>query len=1420
MNSFIFNNFKNRFLKGNVPKEFGIKLLSVNSKINDIENLQYARTIDDINKLYFQKTNQTAIDPDSNYYGDIISNINYNKLTYSLMEYSTETEDIYRPTYVTADNWDKFIELYPGLDYLYEMFISNTGSIYYRNGGFYFILTRENLQWCADRVNGKIGFNNNIAIVLGDNIGATEIQEISLCIGIDKAHKFEGVFFGNNYTLQNLEYSYDSDNSGIIGILGENGIISNLFISGNIILNCKTNLSIDHVKKGKSNVYSSLICGKNYGKIFNIESNANFIFKNFIPDVYISTNRSNNQPEDRFGNDENKYYPKYMCFDNVGNVIPYFGYFNDGVMCSNGQNLIVNSYNTIEREFCSVQTSAYGKFWNDYELLLDNISASEIGHGDIITSSDDDSNVNYAACRFIGYNDDNMLSGTWYQDNFTKLHNNARVAYYTSPIIGFNSGIVSSIYTDQTLTTSGTFVGFIGGVIGHQVQGIVTDVVTNNTFSSDYKTNSATFNGYDDYTTTSYRTLNSNIFTIDDDTHNVHTSARSLNRIDCFSDDDVYSNKYIALDNSVHFAKLKVEMAMDSQNVATTLNSFTVMSADSLDNFKKYVDKQYNQAAVSYEEFSDVVNPFLSDIQDIEIMREVSGYNSTTSADTGYINGEIISESGSYRPINNMKFDLNTIFNSGSSLSSVYSLINKLYLEISVKHSVTETDVNNIIYSSTYDEEYNGIDLAKVKSYSSTNGSAYYIADNFTYIIENNLNNTQYAITVPNTGVSGIYDEIDTYKITLQSHDDPGSPGFNNIYFGTNINGEPIEANNFRAIISNPIFSNSGIIGFKELQLYFSAVNSEFIFSGNTATANLNLGFAEFTIKSTSSVYANISEGIFYTTSVDQDPVYEINQTPCKLRFDHVSSYVESGFQMITADAGLLYPEQKYTLYPSYVNYPLIYNEASIFNVGGLAGKISLGNWQKIYNTSSHLHNTYSAFDNENEYKTSYGLCNRYAGLASIMEIPSDCITDKIFNTSGENLDTTQTYVSNIFDSSANYVVIKNDDRNLRLDSDINSRVSAYLHGLSSPLISEIIPICRILPTVTKYSNGIYSNLDSSQKRTYFKPVLSGSVGLYNTDIPIQASERNPDGTCVLINEDLPGYKVSRGSSAYMINAANGIETADFYLYENKDQQFYPEDGSLNLEKFVSGFRVHYERLLVPFKFIDIPYPKKANSITAWSDEYFENKSISRYDYMLSDIKYAEYLGVTLDLDFARPQVSFIQPSLLDTQTYKFKNRPIFNLTKIPSFTAKDVPSTDNVFYYEYTKEPNFTTSSYVNRNVAYFSGNDANNKGYYITNNSLGLSSNGFDYDGTVFNIGFDLSPRQIRTSVSNSPSGYFETSSFDSNDLQGLLVIDDNDELINYVELNYSEVDNFALALSMPSAVSGSNVIGEFINISAIYK
>lgn len=1416
MNSFIFNNFKNRFLKGKVPKEFGIKLLSVNSKINDIENLQYARTIDDINKLYFQKSNQTAIDPDSNYVGDIISNINYNKLTYSLMEYSTETEDIYKPTYVTADNWDKFIELYPGLDYLYEMFISNTESIYYRNGGFYFILTRENLQWCADRVNGKIGFNNNIAIVLGDNIGANEIQEISLCIGIDKAHKFEGVFFGNNYTLQNLEYSYDSDNSGIIGILGENGIISNLFISGNIILNCKTNLSIDHVKKGKSNVYSSLICGKNYGKIFNIESNANFIFKNFIPDVYISTNRSNNQPKDRFGNDENKYYPKYMCFDNVSNAIPYFGYFNDGVMCSTIlYNLILNSHNTVESEFCSFQTQAYGKFWNDYELLLDNISTSEIVNSNLITSSDDVSSVNYAACRFLGYNYDNSLSGTWYQDNFTKLHNNARVAYYTSPIIGFNSGIVSSIYTDQTLTTSGTFVGFIGGVIGHQVQGIVTDVVTNNTFSSDYTTNSATFNGYGDFTTTSYRTLNSNIFTIDDDANNVHTSARSLNRIDCFSDDDIYSNRDIVLDNLVSFAKLKVKMSAAAPHYAPVRDSFSAMSADLLVNFEKKFVKPYDPTELPPEEFNVVVNPFLSMVQDIEITREVDGYTTTTSADTGYINGEIISELGSDRPINNMKFDLNTIFNSCSSVSSVSSLINRLYREISDKNSVTENDVNQILYSSSYNTEYNGIDLAKVKSYSSTNGSAYYIADNFTYIIENNLNNNYYATTVPITGVSGLYNEIDTYKITLQSHNDPGGPGFNNSYFGTYINGEPVEANNVKAIISDPIFSDEGIIGFKQLRLYFSAVNSEFEISGNEATANLNLGIAVFTINSTSSVYANISAGIFYTTSVDQDPVYEINQTPCKLRFEHVTNYVPSANQIMSDNAGLLYAEQKYTLYPSYNNYPLIYNEASIFNVAGLAGKISLGNWQKIYNTSSHLHNTYSAFDIENEYKTSYGLCNRYAGLASIMEIPSDCITDKIFNTSGESFATIETCVSNIFDHSNNYVVIKNDDTNLMLDSRDDSRVSAYLHGLSSPLISEIIPINRILPTITKYSNGIYSKHNSSQEDD-FKPVLSGSVGLYNTDIPIQASIYNPDGTCVLINEDLPGYKVSRGHSAY---EANGFGTAGYYLYENENQQFYPEEGKLNLEKFVSGFRTYYNRISSS-PTIDIPYPNKANSITAWTTGYMENKYISRHDYMLSDIKYTQDVGVTLDLDFAKPQAGFIDINVLDNQTYKFKNRPNFNLTPITSFTPNDVPIADNVFYYEYTKEPNFITSSYVNRNVAYFSGNDANNKGYYITNNSLGLSSNGFSYDGTVFNIGFDLSPRQIRASVLNSPNGYFETSSFDSDDLQGLLVIDDNDELINYVELNYSEVDNFALALSMPSAVSGSNVIGEFINISAIYK
>lgn len=546
MESFVFNSFKQRLMESDISLSGTWYAYPVNSKFIDDygDKLKYLKDTHDlrlfcpdsaVNLQFFDDgigTNQHfyRTDMGSQYY------------TYTSM-YETDVPS--EPYYVTLNNIKAFNEENPGQEHLESLFLKQDGKFYRPISdsdptprGFYFIKTSEELLWCANKVNGT-NFDNTINIVLGDNIGTnvmvkdannndvplskenideyfSKLKKIGYGIGTNPAQPFNGIFFGNGFKILNIDLICNNDINGLIGYLGYNGWISTIIIDGVNIVECKKTINIDHLVYEGTDVCVGILCGKNNGKIENIVVNGEIIFKDFIPSIYSTRNKT--EDVNAVDNDNYPYYPDFYCYDSLGNIVPYIGYFNEGVFATySGYNLKDDVFYlywntrpannlTIKNIVESVTSPCEWYYWNglgpdtsDYKIpgyfmyftALPNRRNVLWYDANIITKTNDDLNsLKSPAISDIG------LFGFNYKDPMTpqsmkgiananyfnksiKLNQQNRAAYYVSPLLGLNNNIINSVRVNAKLYTSGTFVGFMGGIAGKQCYGNLTDIISN-----------------------------------------------------------------------------------------------------------------------------------------------------------------------------------------------------------------------------------------------------------------------------------------------------------------------------------------------------------------------------------------------------------------------------------------------------------------------------------------------------------------------------------------------------------------------------------------------------------------------------------------------------------------------------------------------------------------------------------------------------------------------------------------------------------------------------------------------------------------------------------------------------------------------------------------------------------------------------
>lgn len=543
MDSFVFDVFKKNILEGNLNQETTWELFPVNKKFTeDMEDtLKYIKHTYDIPLLQSSANNpdsleknvglETSVKFPSTYLTNMMA-FNY---TYKSMY---ETDQPSQPLYISEDNFDQLKEagiISDAEEHLRKMFFDDK---YYfgrenKQSGFYYVKTSEELLWCANAVNGT-QFDNTINIVLGDNIGIIDeniditnvddetdnisnrnkLKKIKYCIGSNPAQPFNGIFFGNGYSFVNIELVCENDTTGIFGYLGYDGILSTVYIRGFNIVTCNKKINMDHMVTNGTDVYAGLLCGKNNGKITNVCVEGSIVFNGFVPSIYSVNNKTENRTEENPGNYD--YYPDFYCFDSPGNIIPYLGYFNEGVFATysaydnvNG-NKYAHYWNT-DMTYKTLRCDSNGNVVSPIEWLYwEGTTEESIGNfihythpldrinvlwydGQMIANTNALHGINGLSICENGlynygdgtsgqnrrYNCGDSMKNLRYADYFNtsiKLSEQNRVAYYVSPLVGSNNSYIQNTIINASLYTSGTFVGFMGGVVGKQSNGVLSNV--------------------------------------------------------------------------------------------------------------------------------------------------------------------------------------------------------------------------------------------------------------------------------------------------------------------------------------------------------------------------------------------------------------------------------------------------------------------------------------------------------------------------------------------------------------------------------------------------------------------------------------------------------------------------------------------------------------------------------------------------------------------------------------------------------------------------------------------------------------------------------------------------------------------------------------------------------------------------------
>lgn len=551
----ISNDFKERLLKGEITNNFDVNLYAVNSHFKNVYDT------DDMAFEQFRRLNEFNIFSHNNF--RIASEYNKNCLSACMFDYFTmpvsysayyNNDVADKPLFVNAENWEIFRSIYlpiegeANIERIHTYLDANSRDFADRNGGFYYIQEKSQMKWLANRVNNEYDFNNKLIIVLGDDLGGIgkptadgslveSYSELDFCICPVADHPFNGLFDLNGHTIQMFNIQCREYSNGIIGYLGNNGVVCNGRI-GNLRFYNHKKISLDTIKNENTDIFVGGLVGTNYGIVENIETFGDIEFIGFMPEVYLVQNKeeySEGVDTIKENSDKNVWWPDRYCLNSPWNVIPYVGYFCEGAdsyfnsrtledgLAYEGhweqgyhemKRVVHNFYDTSHHIIhpvgesdildhksykvawgmltnCKIPISQYLDGESDNEDDLTNKLAAQFtsNFGEYGTGGYNHLRsllVSHCAeCSFLGGEiaGDNSVSvknvNNWRVNYHKRMNKLGRNAYFCSPIVGTNFGNIITVTANARLVeSSDTFVGFIGMIVGKHNKGVISGVVS------------------------------------------------------------------------------------------------------------------------------------------------------------------------------------------------------------------------------------------------------------------------------------------------------------------------------------------------------------------------------------------------------------------------------------------------------------------------------------------------------------------------------------------------------------------------------------------------------------------------------------------------------------------------------------------------------------------------------------------------------------------------------------------------------------------------------------------------------------------------------------------------------------------------------------------------------------------------------
>lgn len=534
MKSFIFNGFKQRLLKGEVNVKDTWKFRFTNKDFSDV----YEDILPSIGTYEQLKGIEFVNNPYVSAKGIALNHYMTNLLpVFYEYKVANKTIEAEKPSFIDEDNWEEFVAKYGEVkcNDLKDLFfkgevgdptiergvffrecesdeLDENDNIRYKKRGFYYVTTAEELKWCANKVNGVINgfrgdvYNNYINIVLGDNIGFgtfrswDENKVLDFCIGNTPERPFNGIFYGNGYIIHNITIECHDNANGLIGYLGRDGIINTIRIEGNNQVLCRKKITIDHLKTDSCDINAAILCGKNYGLISEVRAEGIVRFTGFVPGVYAVRNKT----DDGLAFDDadaNKFFPNYLCINSPANIIPYIGYFAEGVFgtCAYYQpsdkenaygywksNFHGANYTFSIYDMYGISEWAFPAGANNTKTPVYTTISGHVLFYDLNAMKDTDllvtdqvtdwnSSLNLLPLYEYGKDAQDYVQQYWgcdvtqYLDRAVKMHKFNRVSYNTGIIMGCNDGSVMNVAINASAECAGTFVGFMGGLAGKQI---------------------------------------------------------------------------------------------------------------------------------------------------------------------------------------------------------------------------------------------------------------------------------------------------------------------------------------------------------------------------------------------------------------------------------------------------------------------------------------------------------------------------------------------------------------------------------------------------------------------------------------------------------------------------------------------------------------------------------------------------------------------------------------------------------------------------------------------------------------------------------------------------------------------------------------------------------------------------------------